>query len=107
VKVARGSEVGKIIVTTANMVYTISSTNIQEEVFAYSKNTLANNGNVLGAASIFGGSFFPTTLVGWLLLILIILLIILALRMAYYNNRNKTVINHNYTASTDHNSSHH
>ncbi len=106
VRVDRGAEVGKIIVTTANMVYTIASSNIQEEVFAYSKNTLANNGNVLGAASIFGGSFFPTTLVGWLLLILIILLIILAIRMAYYNHRNKTVINHNYTATGDHTSHH-
>lgn len=105
VRVDRGSEVGKIIVTTANMVYTIASSNIQEEVFAYSKNTLANNGNVLGAASIFGGSFFPTTLVGWLLLILIILLIVLALRMAYYNHRNKTVINHNYVAN-DHTPNH-
>ena len=37
VRVERGAEVGKIIVTTANMVYTIASSNIQEEVFAYSK----------------------------------------------------------------------
>ena len=38
-------------------------------------------------AFLFGGSFFPNTLLGWLLLLVLIVLIILAIRKAYYTPR--------------------
>ena len=82
---------GKIIVVTANLAYTIVSDNTQEEVFAYSKNTIGNSIN-LGGAAIFGGGFLPNSLFGWLLLLLILLLIILAARMAYNHGRTQTII---------------
>lgn len=85
-KVLRTAEVGKIIVVTANLAYTIVSDNTQEEVFAYSTNTI-DDGLNLGANALFGAGFLPNTLFGWLLLLLIILLIILAARAAYNHGR--------------------
>ena len=89
VKVTTDAEIGKIVVVTANLAYTIIETDIQEEVFAYSKNTVEERGEVqLGAlAFLFGGNFLPNTLLGWLLLILLIVLVILAIRKAYYGPR--------------------
>jgi hypothetical protein len=87
VKVTTSAQTGKIIVITANLAYTISSTGVQEEIFAYAKNTVENGETVQqGAlAFLFGdGSFLPSTLLGWLLLILIITLVVLAARKTYY-----------------------
>ncbi len=92
-RVLANSQLGKTIVVTGNLAYTYTGDdnfNYQEEVFAYSKNTLESGVNLQGAA-IFGTSFLPGTLAGWLLLLLFILLIILLARMAYYNTRPQTV----------------
>jgi uncharacterized repeat protein (TIGR01451 family) len=80
------AEAGKITVVTANLAYTIVIDNTQEEVFAYSKNTIGDGFN-LGASALFGVGFLPDSLFGWLLLLLIILLILLAARMAYNHGR--------------------
>ncbi|MFA7286004.1 MAG: hypothetical protein WC011_04160, partial [Candidatus Paceibacterota bacterium] len=98
VSVNTNAEIGKTIVVTANMVYTIVNTNVQEEVFAYSKNTVGVNNSSVAGAALFGNGFFPTTLIGWLVLLLIILLIVLAIRMAYMRREVRVVdrshINH-------------
>lgn len=87
------AEIGKIIVVTAHAVYTILRENAQEEVFAYSKNTIGNNvGGSIAGAAIFGGGFLPDTLAGWLLMLLIILLVVLAAKMAYNSTRPKTIV---------------
>ncbi|MFA5095500.1 MAG: thrombospondin type-1 domain-containing protein [Candidatus Paceibacterota bacterium] len=89
IKVTTDAQVGKIVVVTANLAYTIVNTKTQEEVFAYAKNTVQDTGTIQqGAlAFLFGNSFFPSTLIGWLLLILIITLVVLAARKAYYGPR--------------------
>ena len=89
VKVSPDAQIGKIVVVTANLAYTIVGTKTQQEVFAYTKNTVQDAGVIQqGAlAFLFGGSFFPNTLLGWLLLILIITLVVLAVRKAYYGPR--------------------
>ena len=91
VKVTTDAQLGKIVVVTANLAYTVIDNNnnnsTQEEVFAYSKNTIEeDNGQIQqGAlAFLFGGGFLPNSLLGWLLLILLIVLLILAARKAYY-----------------------
>lgn len=70
---------GNVAVLTAQVVYTNMVTRAQEDAIAYSLITVSDecpNQNVLGA-SVFGlGSFFPSTLLGWLILILIILALI-------------------------------
>jgi hypothetical protein len=84
VKVNSDAETGKIIVTTANLSYTVSTTNAQAQVFAYSKNTIGDtNVTQLGALALFGSGFLPNTLLGWLILILLIVLIVLAVRKSY------------------------
>jgi hypothetical protein len=78
---------GNLAVTTATVVYTNTTTRAQEDAIAYSLITISNDcpntGNVLGASAFGLGSFFPTTLVGWLLLILIILALIVIGRQLY------------------------
>ncbi len=78
---------GNLAVTTATVVYTNTVTRAQEDAIAYSLITVSpdcpNAGNVLGASAFGIGSFFPTTLVGWLLLILIILALIVIGRQLY------------------------
>ncbi len=96
VRVDESAEIGKIVVVTANLAYTIDDTDVQEEVFAYSKNTveLARRVNMGGLAFLFGDGFLPGSLLGWLLLLLLIVLIILALRKAFKRDgENRTVIN--------------
>ena len=86
------------VVITANAVYTRNSNNSQEEVFAYSRNTInkTNNGQNLTGAAIFGTDFLPSSLTGWLLLILVILLIILGIKIAYERSKPKLVdVNNN------------
>ncbi len=75
---------GNLAVTTATVVYTNTITRAQEDAIAYSLITVSNDcPNVLGASAFGIGSFFPTTLVGWLLLILIILALIVITRQIY------------------------
>lgn len=75
---------GNLAVTTASVVYTNTITRAQEDAIAYSLITVSNDcPNVLGASAFGIGSFFPTTLVGWLLLILIILALIVITRQIY------------------------
>lgn len=86
-QVSRDAQIGKTIVITADLVDTDATTGAQEEVVAYSLNTICSNGGVLGAATFFGGDgFFPTTLCGWLLIVLIILALLLLIR-TYYGKR--------------------
>ena len=95
VKVADTAEINKTIVVTANLAYTITDTKTQEEVFAYSKNTIEEGRTSVqqGAlAFLFGNSFLPNTLLGWLLLILLIVLVVLAARKAYYGKQPVTVV---------------
>ena len=87
VAVKEDAEIGKSVVVTANLAYTIVDTGVQEEVFAYSRNTIADGRLGLGAAAIFGAGFLPSNLLGWLLLILIILLLIAAVRWLYERPR--------------------
>jgi hypothetical protein len=95
VRVANTTEIGKITVITANLAYT-TDTNKQEEIFAYSKNTIGETGTVVvqqGAlAFLFGDNFLPNTLLGWLLLILLIVLLILAARKAYYGKQPAVIV---------------
>ena len=79
VAVDNTSEIGKVVAVTGNLAYTVVSSNSQEEVFAYSRNTI-EGGQVLAGAVGFA-SVLPGTLIGWVLLILFILLIILLIRM--------------------------
>ncbi|MBP6866242.1 MAG: fibronectin type III domain-containing protein [Candidatus Pacebacteria bacterium] len=79
VAVDNASEIGKVVAVTGNLAYTVVSSASQEEVFAYSRNTI-NGGQVLAGAVGFAG-VLPGTLIGWILLILVILLIILLIRM--------------------------
>ena len=71
-RVDNAIESGKVVVVSVDMVYTRAN-NTQEEAIAY----VLLNGDYYqssGAmAPIFGSSFLPNTLLGWLLLILIIL----------------------------------
>lgn len=85
IRVRETTEINKTIVITANLSYTIVDNENQEEVFAYSRNIIREGQNSinLGAASIFGYGFWPTTLIGWLLFILIILLLIALVRWLY------------------------
>ncbi len=85
-KVTTDAVVDKIVVVTANLAYTIIDGNAQEEVFAYTKDTVGDERIIQqGAlAFLFGNSFLPNTLLGWLLLILVIALLIIAARKAYY-----------------------
>jgi len=93
VQVTTDTEVGKIVVVTANLAYTIIDNSAQEEVFAYSKNTIGDREVVQqGAlAFLFGDGFLPNTLLGWLLIILLIVLLILAVRKAYYESKTLAV----------------
>lgn len=90
--VARGKD---SVVTTLTLSYTNPITLAQEEAIAY---VLHNFGscNVNGAAlSLFGGTFLPITLAGWLLLIILILALILIARTLYERTQNRQSVNKN------------
>jgi hypothetical protein len=87
--VLRNANSQDLLVTTAIMAYTFTS-GVQEDAIAYGVHNvnICTDGNLLGAAALFGfGGFFPTTLFGWLLLILLILAIILLVRRYYRNTK--------------------
>ncbi len=79
VVVENTAEVGKIVAVTGNLAYTVVSSGSQEEVFAYSRNSIEGGQVLAGAVALSG--VLPGTLIGWVLLILAILLIILIVRM--------------------------
>jgi hypothetical protein len=94
VKAVGSTELGKIIIVTANLAYTKLNTDIQNELFAYTKNII-KDGEIYvvqqGAlAFLAGDGFLPNTLIGWLLLILVITLIVLALKKAYHESTTVT-----------------
>ncbi len=68
-----------MLVANASMVYTNPSTTAQEEAVAYDLDRFlggadtANNRTSLTGAAIFGTSFLPNSLLGWLVMILVIL----------------------------------
>lgn len=86
-KVNNTAVVGKIAVTTATVVYTNTITHAQEDAIAYGIVTITNECPNLLGASVFGFSFLPHTLLGWLLLILVILALIVLARQ--FNKQKK------------------
>lgn len=77
-----------LLVTTATIGYKSPTTTAQESAIAYELNNTGNcpRTNLAGLA-LFGGDFFPTTLIGWLLLILVILALIYVVRRLYQRTR--------------------
>lgn len=91
VKIEDKASINKVVVVTANAAYTIVDNNTQEEVFAYSTNTISGkeNDSNLGALALFGGDgFLPDTLLGWLLLVLAVMGLILLGKRAYQGPAN-------------------
>ena len=85
-RVNTSAVVGNLAVTTATVVYTNTISRAQEDAIAYSLVTVTNDcptTNNLGASAFGIGSFFPTTLLGWLILILVILALIVLGRQFY------------------------
>jgi hypothetical protein len=85
-RVNTSAVIGNLAVTTATVVYTNTNTRAQEDAIAYSLVTVSNDcptANNLGANAFGIGSFFPSTLLGWLLLILVILALIVLGRQMY------------------------
>lgn len=74
---------GNLAVVTATVVYTNTVSHAQEDAIAYSLVTITNECPNLLGASVFGLSFLPHTLLGWLLLILVILALIVLGRQMY------------------------
>jgi len=56
---------------------------------AYAINHVVNDQSRLVGLALFGGAFFPTTLIGWLILLLIIILIVLLARKYYIDREDK------------------
>ena len=61
-----------IMVATAVMAYTYSSTLGQEDAIAYKIHDVTRCGNSLAGFAFFGNGFFPDTFMGWILLLLIV-----------------------------------
>lgn len=75
------------VVVSLSLSYTNPDTLAQEEAIAYVIHNFGNC-NINGAAfALFGVTFLPTTLGGWLLLIILILLLILLARTVYDRTR--------------------
>lgn len=70
------------IVTTASLVYTTTE-GVQEEATAYSLSKFGCYAQSNGAWALYGGNFFPTTLIGWLILIIILVIIVILSRRVY------------------------
>lgn len=85
---------GTNLVATATLAFTTPSLG-QDSAIAYALNTVGIRGNSLAGLALFGGGFFPTTLLGWIILLGIILIIILIARYFYYERRSQTVNIHN------------
>ncbi|MCA9353584.1 hypothetical protein KC842_01805 [Candidatus Nomurabacteria bacterium] len=77
------------LVTTALMAFTDSETRAQEDVIAYELQDVSRCGSALGAFALFGNSFLPSTLIGWLIIALLILAIIIIVRTFYKKDEDK------------------
>ncbi len=78
--VAKNAPIGKTVVTTAYVLYTVPGTNVQDEVTAYTASSImqpADTGKLSGAKNVVGTgySFLPGSLVEWLALIAILFII--------------------------------
>jgi hypothetical protein len=89
-KVASTAQIGKSIVTTGYVVYTVPSTSTQDEITAYVVGSVSPEKTVqndVGAKKVYGAgtgkSFLPNTLVEWLALIAIIFIIFILARSIY------------------------
>ena len=96
--VVKNAPIGKSVVTTAYVVYTVPSTSVQDEVTAYVVGSIipqADNASSTGAKNVIGlggdNSFLPNSLVEWLALIAIMFIIFILGRSIYasYNNDEK------------------
>ncbi len=78
------AKAGETLVTTATAVFTTSqAVNApQNDAIAYALLQVSRNGFLAGLA-LFGGDFFPNTLIGWIILLLIIALLIALARRLY------------------------
>lgn len=76
------------VVTSLSLSYTNPTTTAQEEAIAYVIHTFGDcSVNNNAALALFGGSFLPQTLAGWLLLIILILAMLLLARTVYERTR--------------------
>lgn len=79
-EVTRGAIDEDILVATAVMAYTYSSTLGQEDAIAYKIHDMSRCGSSLAGFALFGNGFFPNTFGGWLLIILLIVILIAVAR---------------------------
>jgi len=78
-----------ILVTTAIMSYNTPSSITEKDEIAYVTNNVVINAEGLAANSLFGASFLPSTLLGWLALILVILALSIVSRKIFINRSTK------------------
>jgi uncharacterized repeat protein (TIGR01451 family) len=90
--VSKDASIGKSVVTTGYIVYTVPSTKLQDEVTAYTVGSISPSDATLksdtGAKKVYdlGGSersFLPNTLVEWLALIAIVFIVFILARSIY------------------------
>ena len=86
---ARGKD---SVVTSMSLSYTNPGTLAQEEAIAYVLHNFGSCSINSPALSFFGGTFLPTTLIGWLVLILVILALVLVARALYEKTRRPQII---------------
>ncbi len=90
-KIAQDATIGKSIVTTAYVIYTVPNTSVQDEVTAYVVGSITPNDSIsnkdTGAKKVIGAGsergFMPNNLVEWLALIAIIFIIFILARSIY------------------------
>ncbi len=83
------------LVTTATLTYVLTN-GAQDTAIAYATQSFLNNGNVLGAAAIFGSGFWPNSIWAWIIFAIIIYLIIHYGRKVYIH----TWARHEHTIAT-------
>ena len=77
-----------ILVTTAIMSYDTASSKITKDEIAYvTNNVIAGTSNDLAANSIFGASFLPSSLLGWLAILFAIFCFFAVTRKVYMDSR--------------------
>jgi hypothetical protein len=77
-----GLQQEELVVVVANLVYTDRS-NVQNDTLAYATHRVGNGVSMLGANALFGGTFLPESVLGWLLLLLLILIMIFLIRYIF------------------------
>ncbi len=73
---------GTNLVTTATLAFT-TPRNAQDSAIAYVLNNVVNRTNSLAGLALWGGGFFPGTLLGWVILIGLIIILVLLARWFY------------------------